>query len=132
MKENEGLVNDYYERLLKTKTPNLVLASAFRDIFNRDLQKKDWPSLGKVINLYGKWTVLEAFIKAGINPSFDNTTPWGYINTICLNISKDSKENLEELEKVRQIKEKTQSLINELEKPHKPIKPRKRDYLNEG
>lgn len=130
VKEDDGLITQYYDRLLKTKNPSLVLSSAFKDIFNRELRPKEWSSLGKLINLYGKWIVLESFIKAGINPNFDNSAPWGYLNTVCLSISKDSKESLEELEKIRQVKEKTQSLINDLEKVHKPVKPRKKDFLN--
>ena len=131
MAEDEGLITQYYDRLLKTTNPITVLSSAFREIFNRDLQKREFSSLGKLIRIYGKWVVFEAFIKAGINPNFDNSAPWGYLNSVCLSISKDSKESLEELEKVRQIKEKTQSLIEELEKPHKPIKARKKEFLND-
>ena len=129
MIKEESLINTYYDKLLTSKTPTIVLASAFRDLFNRDLQKSEWSRIGKLVNIYGKWLVLESFIRASINTNFDTTSPWSYLSAICLNLSKDDKESLEELEKVRQLKEKTQNLLDELSKPTKKIKTRKRDYL---
>ena len=129
--QEQSLIEQYYTKLMSTSTPNLILASAFREIFNRDVKQTEFSRLGKLIKLYGKWTVLESFIRAGINPNFDSASPWNYLSAICLNISKESKENLEDLEKIRQIKEKTQKLLEELNKPSKKIKIRKREYLRE-
>ena len=128
----DSLIEIYYDKLMKTKTPNIILAGIFRELFNRDLKKSEWGQLGKFINLYGKFIVLEAFIRASINIGFDSSSPWGYFNSICLSISKENREYLDVLEDTRRIQKLTNDILEELNKPRNKIKYRKQDYLREN
>lgn len=124
----EGLINEYYDQLMKSKMPHLVLGKIFKQIFGRELRRNEWSQLGKLTNLYGKWIVLESFIRSAVNPNFDNTNPWGYFNAVCLSVSKESRDSLENLEQVRQLQKATQDLVAELTKPHGKVKTKKKDF----
>ncbi len=125
----ESLIDQFYNKLLNAKTPHLILGQIYKQLFQRDLQSKDWAQLGKLTNLYGKWVVLEAMLRASMQPNFDATSPWGYFHTICLSLSKESREDLEHLEKIKQLKEYTETLVSELMKEHKVKKIRGKEYL---
>ncbi len=127
---DESLINQYYTKLLESKTPHLVLGQIFKQIFSRDLQSREWAQLGKLTRIYGKWLVLEAFIRAGINQGFNSESPWGYFNSICLSISKEDRDSLEYLEKIRVVQQETAKLIEELEKPRRRLKLRESTFLS--
>lgn len=125
----DGLINEYYNQLLNSKSPHLVLAKIFRQLFSRELRKSEWGQLGKLTNLYGKWTVLEAMIRAAMNSNFLSDSPWGYFTSICITISKEDRESLENLERIRTLQLQTKKLVEELSKPNVKLKYRKEDYL---
>lgn len=119
----EGLINSYHDKLLKTSTPHLILATAFKDTLGRDLKKTEWAQLKKLINVYGKWIVLESMIRTAISTTFDNDkSPFGYLNAVCMSISKENLENLKVLERSRLQKEKTSIMLEELSKPNPDLK----------
>lgn len=92
---SEGVVYKLQEDLASTETPHLILASIFSELFNRKFRTTEWARLGRLLKIYGRWIVLQAFLLSASNTTFDaSKNPWGYFSTICINILNDDRENI--------------------------------------
>lgn len=116
----EITVEDYIKSLATTEKPYLILASVFKMLFKRELSQRDWGQLGRLINIYGRWRVLESFLKASVVEGFDPSgkNVWGYFSTICISSLEEDRKSEELLIKNRKIQEEmneeTMRLIREL------------------
>jgi hypothetical protein len=128
---DEGVLNNYIEKLVNTDSPHLILASIFKVLFDRDLQAREWGQLRKMINLYGRWRLLEALLRAGSNQTFDpnGKNCWAYFNTICISLIEDEKDLQESIFKCKRQKEDTQKLIEDLSTKREKIKIKDKTWL---
>lgn len=127
---SDGLINEYLKKLSDTETPNLILASIFRALFEKDMTKKDWPQLGRLIKIYGRWRVLESFLRASNNANFDaGNNVWGYFNAICISLLEEEKANNSSIFKAQKDKEETLKLIESLKNRPAHIKVRNKEWL---
>lgn len=126
----DGLINEYVTKLTDTKTPDLILASIYRFLFDKDLQPRDWPQLKKLIRIYGRWRVFESFLKASNNFNFDTAqNVWGYFNAICISLLEEEKQNNASVFKVQKDKEETQKIIDALSSDRKKLKLKDKEWL---
>jgi hypothetical protein len=84
-----------------------------------------------MINLYGRWRLLEALLRAGSNQTFDpnGKNTWGYFNTICIGLIGDEKDLQESIFKYKRQKEDTQKLIEDLSTKRDKIKIKDKTWL---
>lgn len=114
-------INDYISKLAETDSPHLILAQIFKLLFEQEMQKNDWGMLRKKINIYGKWNVLEAFLRASGNTNFSVSSGkyWGYLNAILVSlVNEEVKDAEKNVESKLQI-ERTAELVKSLSKKHK-------------
>lgn len=127
MAERDGLINEYLSKLTETERPDLILASMIHTLFNYQMVQRDWPQLGRLVKIYGRWRMLEAVLKASNNTNFDmnGANAWGYFNAICMGILDDEKASDQSVFKAKKEKEETLELIESLKK--RPAKIRLKD-----
>lgn len=121
-------INDYIAKLAEAEKPHLVLAQIFTLLFDRDIQKNDWGMLQKQIKIYGRWNVLEAFLRASgnINFSVSDNKYWGYFNAILVSLVNDEVKSVEKDLSAKDQIERTTQLVKDMSEIHE-IKLRNKD-----
>lgn len=121
-------INDYIAKLAEAEKPHLVLAQIFTLLFDRDIQKNDWGMLQKQIKIYGRWNVLEAFLRASGNTNFtvSDNKYWGYFNAILVSLVNDEVKSVEKDLSAKDQIERTTQLVKDMSEIHE-IKLRNKD-----
>lgn len=130
MADTNGLIDEYISRLAETEKPNLILAMVYRALFEREMQQKDWPQLGRLIKVFGRWRVFDAMLKASASPTFDATgNIWGYLNAICMSLVEVEKQSNVAVFKAEKDKQETLELIESLQHRPKKLKTKDKAWL---
>lgn len=114
-------INDYISKLAEAEKPHLVLSQIFTLLFDRSLQSNDWGMLQKQIKIYGKWNVLEAFLRASGNVNFkiSDNKYWGYFNAILVSLVNEEIKDTEKDLSAKEQMEKTADIVKSMSKKHK-------------
>lgn len=131
MTEPDGIVNEYLTRLTESNRPDLVLASVLSALFGYSMSDRDWPLLGRLIRVYGRWRVFDSFLRASNSSTFDSKTGniWGYFQAICLTILNEEKANNQSVFRAEKEKEETLKLIEALKRRPKHLKLKDKSWL---
>lgn len=118
--KDDGLIPQYLEKLAKSDEPHYILASIYCTLFNKRMEPVDWGQLRRLINIYGRWIVLEAILRSSLAELDFGKNIWAYFNVVCVTLIGQQKESflIEKAaeDRLKETRDYIESLVNNQEK----------------
>jgi hypothetical protein len=113
MKEN--IVQDYYQKLIQSETPHLILASFYTALFDKELQNSEWGMLRRLIKLYGREVVFDALVRTASSTTVDTSKSlWPYVNSVAIGLTDTANKVTKQSIETNKTIDRTIILIQEL------------------